>query len=117
MATETRKFNAVHTERPAITVSHWHLNNKYSNKLMHIMKPFKKVPQAINEQEKYPVLLNFRDQLLGTPFDAQRDTLTFAKTRISSQSKTISCADNTTTTSLNIAIYKCYNQFKRKTHY
>ena len=65
------KRNAVHTEPPVVTLSHWHKNDKCRNTLMHNMELFKKIPRILIEQDAHTVLFFFKRQLLRLFFDEQ----------------------------------------------
>ena len=49
MTTETLKRISVKKENPVITVSHWFLNDKFSNTLKHNMEPFSEIPRVLIE--------------------------------------------------------------------
>ena len=68
---QTKKRNTVRTEPPGKTVSHWHMNGKCTNRLMHFTEPFNKARLTLIEQDADPVLLNFKKRLHELPFDEQ----------------------------------------------
>ena len=68
---EQEKRNAVHTEPPVKSVSHCYINGNCKNTLMQSMETFIKFPRILIEQNTDPVLLNFKRQMPGRPFDEQ----------------------------------------------
>ena len=71
MAAQTRKRQSCTTEPPIITVSHWHINDKCTNTVMQNMEPFNKVARLLNGQNADAVLLIFKWQIHGLPFDEE----------------------------------------------
>ena len=48
-----------------------YINDKFTNTLMHKKEPSNTVLRILTEQDAYPVLLIFKRQMLGLPFDEQ----------------------------------------------
>ena len=65
------KNNAVHTQPSVITVSRCYMEDNCTNTMMQRMEQFIKVRGILIEQNAQPVLLNFKKQMLGLPFDEQ----------------------------------------------
>ena len=63
------KRTILHTTPRVITVSHWHINDKYTKKLSQNMEPINKVPRILIDQDADPVLLHFKRQRLGLHFE------------------------------------------------
>ena len=52
-------------------MSHWHADDSCTITLLHAMEPFNNVPHTLIEQDADPMLLSFKRQLLGLPFDGE----------------------------------------------
>ena len=109
-----KKRNAIETEPHVKAGSHCHTNDKCTNTPMHNMEPFNKLPHILIEEDANPVVLSFNRQMLELSFDEQilatnaRYIHFLNKQRIIFREEI--CTDNTTTTSMKLAIYKYYIQ-------